>query len=134
MSCEKKIGRVLGCLLVTVPLLAACHVPIEGDNIDLPPERPGRFLPEAAEAEARAAQKDVEKQQRMAAEQDRLAGRKPGQPRKPPKPEDRYEVMAPESGGAVGPIRLENGHTITPQTQATYGKPGNASSQDRNSQ
>ena len=133
MSCEKKISRVLGCLLLTVPLLAACHVPIEGDNIDLPPERPGRFLPEAAEAEGRAAQRDVEKQERLAAEQDRLAGRKPGEPRKPPKPEDRYEVMPSESGGVAGPIRLDNGHTIIPQTQATYGKPGNVSVPDQNS-
>ncbi|MBO1324482.1 hypothetical protein K2X14_04850 [Acetobacter sp. TBRC 12305] len=134
MSCEKKISRVLGCLLLTVPLLAACHVPIEGDNIDLPPERPGRFLPEAAEAEGRAAQKDVERQERLAAEQDRLAGRKPGEPRTPPKPEDQYEVVAPESGGVAGPIRLSNGHTIIPQTQTTYGKPGNVSSQGQNSQ
>ena len=52
----------LGALVLAAPRLAGCHVEIEGDNIDLPPERPGRFLPEAAPAEARAAQEQEREQ------------------------------------------------------------------------
>jgi hypothetical protein len=115
-------------LLVLGPLLAGCHKPIEGDNIDLPYERPGRFLPEAAEAEARAAQRDVERQEKLEQERDRLAAAS-GHPRvkpSPPKPEERYEVVNPDSGGTAGPMRLKDGHTVIPQTQAIYGKPPSA--------
>lgn len=117
----------MGGLLVLGPLLAGCRTPIEGDNIDLPYERPGRFLPEAAEAEARAAQRDVERQEKLEQERDRLAAAS-GHPRvkpSPPKPEERYEVVNPDAGGTAGPMRLQDGHTVTPQTQAIYGKPPN---------
>lgn len=119
------VRTAMGGFLVLGPLLTGCHEPIEGDNIDLPYERPGRFLPEAAEAEARAAQRDVERQEKIEQERDRQAAAA-GHPRvkpPPPKPEERYEVVSPESGGTAGPMRLQDGHTITPQTQAVYGKP-----------
>lgn len=134
MVLDRKLRRVgggrlartaLGGVLVLGPLLSGCHKPIEGDNIDLPYERPGRFLPEAAEAEARAAQRDVERQEKIEQERDRKAAAA-GHPRvrpPPPKPEERYEVVTPDSGGTAGPMRLEDGHTVTPQTQAVYGKP-----------
>lgn len=120
----------MGGLLVLGPLLAGCHKPIEGDNIDLPYERPGRFLPEAAEAEARAAQRDVERQEKLEQERDRLAAASehPRAKPPPPKPEERYEVVNPDSGGTAGPMRLKDGHTVIPQTQAIYGKPPNAQS------
>ncbi|MBO6037543.1 MAG: hypothetical protein J6P29_03170 [Acetobacter sp.] len=103
-----------------LPMLTACSPrQFEGSNIDLPPERPGRFMPEAAAAEARAAQRDIERidqQQRKAAA---LAKKQ----KKPSPPAERYETLPPDSAGAAGPIRLDNGHTVIPETQAIYGKP-----------
>lgn len=103
----------LGALVLAAPLLAGCHVDIEGDNIDIPPERPGRFLPEAAPAEARAAQ-EQERREDMA--------RTNGQPLPEQKqPTDRYEPLAP-SDAATGPLEAGDGHSVIPETQAIYGK------------
>lgn len=124
MLLGKKNSACFRRLLLLAPLLAGCHHLIEGDDIDLPPERPGRFLPEAAPAEARAAQRDVERQEKLDAAQ-RAAGIK--KPDMPPKPEDHYEVLPPmyDGGGSAGPMLTEDGHTITPQAQAVYGRPDN---------
>lgn len=121
MLLGKKNSVYFGRLLLLAPLLAGCHPVIEGDNIDLPPERPGRFLPEAAAAEARAAQRDVERQEKLEAQQEAAGLKKPDTP---PKPEDHYEMLPPmyDGGGSAGPMRTDNGHTITPQAQAVYGK------------
>ncbi|MFT9062605.1 MAG: hypothetical protein ABF430_02225 [Acetobacter persici] len=102
----------LGALVLAAPLLAGCHVEIEGDNIDLPPERPGRFLPEAAPAEARAAQ-EQERREDMA--------RNNGQNPDKAQPTDRYEPLAP-SDAATGPLQAGDGHSVIPETQAIYGK------------
>lgn len=128
MLLGKKNSAYFGSLLLLAPLLAGCHHMIEGDNIDLPPERPGRFLPEAAQAEARAAQKDVERQEKLEAAQEAAGIKKPDTP---PKPEDRYETLPPmyDGGGSAGPMRTDNGHTITPQAQAVYGKQDDAQPQ-----
>lgn len=128
MLLGKKHSALLGRLLLLTPLLAGCHHMIEGDNIDLPPERPGRFLPEAAPAEARAAQRDVERQEKLEAEQEAAGIKKPDTP---PKPEDHYEVLPPmyDGGGSAGPMRTDNGHTITPQAQAVYGKQDDSQTQ-----
>ena len=115
----------MGGLLVLGPLLAGCRTPIEGDNIDLPYERPGRFLPEAAEAEARAAQRDVERQEKLEQERDRLAAAS-GHPRvkpPPPKPEERYEVVNPDAGRTPAPMRLQDGPPHTPPTHPFFGQP-----------
>ncbi|QEO16871.1 hypothetical protein [Acetobacter vaccinii] len=120
MSRGYRIGRMLGLLALIAPLLSACHGEIEGENIDLPPERPGRFLPEAAEAEARAAQRDMERLDRQQREAEARNG---GHAAPPPAPEDRYETLPQDAEGSAGPMRLENGHTIIPQTQAIYGRP-----------
>nr|WP_242007204.1 hypothetical protein [Acetobacter farinalis] len=95
-------------------MLAGCHVEIEGDNIDIPPERPGRFIPEAAPAEARAAQ-EQERREDLA----RQRGQNPDQKQ----PTDRYEALAP-SDAATGPLDAGDGHSVIPETQAIYGKRG----------
>ncbi|MDE7547981.1 hypothetical protein PY793_08270 [Acetobacter fabarum] len=122
MLLGKKNHAYFKSLLLLAPVLAGCHHMIEGDDIDLPPERPGRFLPEAAPAEARAAQRDVERQEKLDAAQQAAGIKKPDTP---PRPEDHYEVLPPmyDGGGSAGPMLTEDGHTITPQAQAIYGKP-----------
>lgn len=105
---------ILGALVLAAPLLAGCHVEIEGDNIDIPPERPGRFIPEAAPAEARAAQ-EQERREDLA----RQRGENPDQKQ----PTDRYEALAP-SDAATGPLDAGDGHSVIPETQAIYGKRG----------
>ncbi|MFT9418140.1 hypothetical protein [Acetobacter sp.] len=124
MLLGKKNSACFRGLLLLAPLLAGCHHLIEGDDIDLPPERPGRFLPEAAPAEARAAQRDVERQEKLDAAQQAAGIKKPDTP---PKPEDHYEVLPPmyDGGGSAGPMLTEDGHTITPQAQAVYGRSDN---------
>mgnify|MGYP003362108768 CR=1 FL=1 len=106
---------MLGVLVLAAPLLTGCHVDIEGDNIDLPPERPGRFIPEAAPAEARAA-KEQERREDMA----RNNGQKLPEPKQPT---DRYEPLTP-SDAATGPLESGDGHSVIPETQAIYGKRG----------
>ena len=103
---------MLGALVLAAPLLAGCHVDIEGENIDIPPERPGRFLPEAAPAEARAAQ-EQERREDMA----RNNGQNPDKNQL----KDRYEPLAP-SDAATGPLEAGDGHSVIPETQAIYGK------------
>ena len=106
--------------LLLLPFLTSCHKPqFEGSNIDLPPERPGRFMPEAAAAEARAAKRDVERLERQ---HDAAAAELAKEHKKPPAPE-RYETLPQDSEGAAGPIHLDDGRTVTPETQAVYGAP-----------
>lgn len=109
--------------LLSLPVLVGCHREIEGDNIDLPYERPGRFMPEAAPAEARRA-KEQEEREDMA----RANGQLPEE--KPQKPEDRYEALAP-SNAANGPLEQGDGHSVIPETEAIYGKPPQQTQQPR---
>ncbi|MFS8369366.1 hypothetical protein [Acetobacter indonesiensis] len=106
----------LGLAVLSTPFLTGCHREIEGDNIDLPYERPGRFMPEAAPAEARRAKEQEEREDRA-----RTAGQLPEE--KPQKPEDRYEMLTP-SNATNGPLQSDDGHSIIPETEAIYGKPG----------
>ncbi|MGD7069732.1 hypothetical protein [Acetobacter sp. AAB5] len=122
MLLAKKTGTLIGNLLLVSPLLVACHGPIEGENIDVPPERPGRFLPEAAPAEAKAAEQEENLREAQAAREGKPAEAQP------PKPEERYETLPDAGSGAAGSMETEDGHTVTPQTQAIYGKPSDRSS------
>ncbi|WP_231873623.1 hypothetical protein [Acetobacter tropicalis] len=113
----------IGLTLLSLPLLGGCHREIEGDNIDLPYERPGRFMPEAAPAEARRA-KEQEEREDIA----RANGQLPEE--KPQNPEDRYEALTP-SNAANGPLDQGDGHSVIPETEAIYGKPPQQTQQPR---
>ncbi|MCH4024620.1 MAG: hypothetical protein LKH33_11610 [Acetobacter sp.] len=83
--------------------LASCQMPGSdpraGDNIDVPPERPGRNFPEAAEAE--------ERRERNADYSDATAPKGGYEPA----PNTGISAPKPGSGGAI------------PDTEVTYGRP-----------
>lgn len=87
-------------------LLAACSMsgqdPRAGDNIDVPPDRPGKDFPEAAEAEQR--------RENSADYSDASA----------PKGSERGYEPAPYAGTAL-PKPGTSG--ATPDTEVTYGRP-----------
>ncbi|MGO2958136.1 MAG: hypothetical protein ACTIDN_03740 [Acetobacter sp.] len=101
-------------LLSCIPCLTGCHREIEGENIDLPPERPGRFIPEAAPAEARRSKEAQDREDLAAAN-----GQKPPAPSN--HPEDRFEALMP-SNATSGPLESGDGHMVIPQAQPIYGK------------
>lgn len=104
------VSLILGVMLFS-PWLTACHQEIEGENIDLPPERPGRFIPEAAEAEARRAKEDVARQERDEA-------RNPEKYK--PSAAEPYEALSPGDASS-GPLMTGDGHTVIPRAEPVYG-------------
>lgn len=101
-------------IFTPVAFLASCGLagsdPRAGDNIDVPPERPGRNIPEAAEAE--------ERHEREANYQTPPAG---GGIR------EGYEP-APYAGTALPKPGTSN---ATPDTEVTYGKPDSGQGKPR---
>ncbi|MBS0961163.1 hypothetical protein [Acetobacter thailandicus] len=110
--CVRKpsVSLLLGILLVS-PWLTGCHQEIEGENIDIPPERPGRFLPEASEAEARRAREDVARQEQAEALHPEKYKTSSSQP---------YEAIAPGNASS-GPLTTGDGHMVIPQEEPVYG-------------
>lgn len=108
----------MGVALFSVLCVGGCHREIEGENIDIPSERPGRFIPEAAPAEARRAREAQEREDRA-----RAAGHKP--PETPQKPEERYDALMPGNAHS-GPLDLGDGHMLIPEAHPIYGKPPEA--------
>lgn len=114
-------GVLLGFALFSVLCVGGCHREIEGENIDLPPERPGRFIPEAAPAEARRAKEAQEREDRAIA-----SGRK--RPEAPQKPEEQYDALMPGNAHS-GPLDMGDGHMLIPEAHPIYGKPPEATEQ-----
>lgn len=104
MPCLTKTAR-RGMWLGTALFLVSCRMsgtdPRAGDNIDVPSERPGRNIAEAAEAEERR-EREAD-YSRPAADQGRG---------------DHYEP-APYAGTSLPKPGTSN---VTPDTEVTYGK------------
>ena len=112
-------GFVMGVDLFSVLWVGECHREIEGENIDIPSERPGRFIPEAAPAEARRAKEAQEREDRA-----RAAGHKP--PEAAQKLEEQYDALMPANAHS-GPLDMGDGHMLIPEAHPIYGKPPGAS-------
>lgn len=124
-SCQSSLPRssvLVRCALFSLLWVSGCHQEIEGENIDLPSERPGRFIPEAAPAEARRA-KEAQQREDMA----RAAGHKLPEETKT-KPEEHYDALMPGNANS-GPLDLGDGHMLIPEAHPIYGKPPETSDQ-----
>ncbi|MDG6095001.1 hypothetical protein LOC54_07750 [Acetobacter sp. AN02] len=99
-------GRLI--CLICAGMVVSCHMPGSdpraGDNIDVPPDRPGKNFPEAAEAE--------ERREREADYSKNTAPQTPeGTQGYEPAPDVGVSAPKPGTGGAV------------PDTEVTYGRP-----------
>lgn len=118
---DMRKAAILGIFLLSLP---GCHRVIDGRDIDVPPQRPGRFVPEAAPAEQKAAQQELRREEQLSKQKSHMPHDK-SQKEEDAREEEHYEPLPPEysGGGTPGSIKTQNGHTVTPQTNVIYGAP-----------
>lgn len=102
---RRRVFLLLPCAGALLSCRRTAQDPDAGENIDVPPERPGRNFPEAAEAE--------QKREKEADYSDASA----------PKGGGRGYEPAPYAGTSLPKPGTSN---VTPDTEVTYGKPEGA--------